>query len=234
MVLDYSERRPVSKNRPKKQPVGILIFILAGAVLVSFGTGFVVGWFFCNQSIRISNNKKAAAVDATKPGNASPLQPPSGQPVPPLTFYQTLPSGATVMGSGLNPNKRENESKKTPVVDQQNRQGQLVPSSAPTPQTPSANEPKQVVVAPAGAVSSKKQSAADSGFCVQVTSLRSKKDADAIKSGLLAQGLAAYIVESTVQEKGTWYRVRLGKHLTHSEAVELAAKTGKGAIVTPE
>jgi cell division protein FtsN len=69
---------------------------------------------------------------------------------------------------------------------------------------------------------------------VQIASLRDRKEAESIKAMLATKGLAAYIVESNLKDKGTWYRVRLGKHLKSAEAASLAAKAGKGAIVTPE
>ena len=32
MVLDYSERKPIGKNRARKQPVGIFVIILVSAM----------------------------------------------------------------------------------------------------------------------------------------------------------------------------------------------------------
>ena len=71
-------------------------------------------------------------------------------------------------------------------------------------------------------------------FVVQVASYQSKAEADAVRSRLVEAGLQAYVVESVVKEKGTWYRVRVGRHLDAAAAAELAVKAGKGAIVILE
>ena len=47
-------------------------------------------------------------------------------------------------------------------------------------------------------------------------------------------GIAAYIVESGIPDRGTWYRVRAGRHLDKQAAHDLAGKAGKGAIVIAE
>ena len=50
----------------------------------------------------------------------------------------------------------------------------------------------------------KKQTSPKSTFCVQVVSARDKKDAEAVKARLAARGLAAYVVESKLQDRGVW------------------------------
>lgn len=246
MVLDYSERRPVSKNRPKKKPVGIFIFILIGAVTVSFGIGMMTGWllFRPSRSKQIAPPPVAATPKQSAGSAALPASLPqsNGQDVP-LTFYQTLPHGGkAVIGSGLNPKRSDDDAGKKPVDKET--------STSPQQKTPAAQVARPEEHAdradPPGAASKrvepsvdqgnavKKQSVVNSTFCVQVVSSRDKKDAEAVKARLTARGLAAYIVESKVQDKGVWFRVRLGKHLEQSEANDLAAKAGKGAIVIPE
>jgi cell division septation protein DedD len=71
-------------------------------------------------------------------------------------------------------------------------------------------------------------------FCVQIMSSKERKEAESIKARLVEKGLPAYIVESTLKDRGTWYRVRIGRHLTQQAAEELSAKSGKGAMVLPE
>jgi cell division protein FtsN len=69
---------------------------------------------------------------------------------------------------------------------------------------------------------------------VQVASSQEKKDAEAIKAKMAEKGLTAYVVDSNIKDKGTWYRVRIGRHLTQQAAGELASKAGRGALVIPE
>ncbi|WP_243373919.1 SPOR domain-containing protein [Geotalea sp. SG265] len=222
MVLDYCERRPVSKNRPKKQPVGMLVFIIVGGAAISFAAGFAGGWYFggraAKKSIEAAAVTKAVATAATVPQAK-----PAGQDVP-LTFYQTLPNGAkAVIGSGLNPSKAHEEQKK--IAEPSSPERKPLPPTAAGTGPEAAADPKPMV---------KGQQAGGGSYCVQVASLKDKKEAEAIKAKLLAKGQAAYILESTVPDKGVWYRVRLGRHLNQSEAGELAAKAGKGAIVIAE
>lgn len=246
MVLDYSERRPVSKNRPKKQPAGIFFFILIGAVTVSFGVGMMTGWllFRQSQSKQIAPQPVAATPNqrtgsATLP--ASQAQP-NAQEVP-LTFYQTLPHGGkAVIGSGLNPRKSDDGAGKKPADKETSTpQQQKTPAAQvarPEEHADRADLPgeasKRVEPGVDQGNAVKKQPVGNSTFCVQVASSRDRKDAEAVKARLTARGLAVYIVESKVQDKGVWFRVRLGKHLDQSEANDLAAKAGKGAIVIPE
>lgn len=116
MVLDYSERRQVSKNRSKKQPVKLITLFIAAIVLGVYSLGVVSGWFL-HKSLK--KNPVTAAVPAvveTKQKKSDTNPPPGTQQnqtagnaknnEPPLTFYQTLPKGEIVtLGTGLNPSR---------------------------------------------------------------------------------------------------------------------------------
>ena len=65
---------------------------------------------------------------------------------------------------------------------------------------------------------------------VQVASYQSKSEAEAVRGRLIDAGFQAYIVEAVLKDKGTLYRVRVGKHLDQAAAAELAIKAGKNAI----
>jgi cell division protein FtsN len=253
MVLDYSERKPVGKNRPRKQPVGILTIILIGAVSISFALGLLSGWFLFKPARKTAQDRGVFAHDGTKgaPGSASPaaqLQNPEASAAksaePPLTFYETLPKGGkAVIGSGLNPKKAE-------PLPAHNSAAAALPSppqpAAPPVSPPAKVKPEERKEPPhAPAEPTKKtaapvqhppqqQPAAAGKFCVQVASSTDRKEAEAIKAKMADKGLTAYVVDSNIKEKGTWYRVRIGRHLTQQSAGELAAKAGKGALVIPE
>jgi cell division protein FtsN len=228
MVLDYCERRPVSKNRPKKQPIGMLMLLIVGGIVVSFLAGFAGGWFFGGRAARKASQSAAAAAKNVETAVPVPQPKPAGQDVP-LTFYQTLPNGAkAVLGSGLNPSKAgEGQAQAVAVPPNVQEQKQAPAAVPPNPEAKAKTTPSTKPVANG-------QTVGDGTFCVQVASLKDKKEAEITKAKLMAKGLAAYILESTVQDRGVWYRVRLGKHLKQSEAGELAAKAGKGAIIIAE
>jgi cell division protein FtsN len=71
-------------------------------------------------------------------------------------------------------------------------------------------------------------------YVVQVASYREKPEAVSAQAKLTLKGVAAYLVESKLADKGVWYRLRVGHHLTKAEAGDIAGKAGKGAIVLPE
>ena len=246
MVLDYSERRPVSKNRPRKQPVGIFVFVLSGAVVASFSIGFFAGWLCFKPA--------APKPGSGNPVNAAPVKQPNKESVPavqlppnrqdvPLTFYQTLPHGGkAVIGSGLNPKKSEEN-----IIKKTSGQDSAAVRNTVSPVTAQPEEHPDRVAVPGTSNSTKppesgtsrdnvkvKSSTSKPASCVQVVSTRDKKEAEAVKTRLAARGLAAYVVESKLQDRGVWYRVRIGRNLEPSEASELAAKAGKGAIVVTE
>ena len=164
---------------------------------------------------------------------------------PPLTFYETLPKGGkAVIGSGLNPKKHEGLPGPKPAAATP-----ASPQQASTPQTVTGSpavkpeERKAQVQAPAGQANkaasaspdpTPQQAAAAGKFCVQIASFQDKKEAEAIKARMEGKGFPVYVVESRIKDKGTWYRVKIGKHLTQQTAGELAAKVGKGALVIPE
>lgn len=253
MVLDYSERKPVSKNRTRKQPVGIFVIILISAVSMSFALGLLSGWFLFKPGRKAAQNQAALGSDGTRSASApsspaaqfqNPEASASKAAAPPLTFYETLPKGGkAVIGSGLNPKKNEAaQAPKPGAVAPAAPQHTGVPQPAATPATVKPEELKEQ--APAAAEHPKppaaeagpprKQADAVGKFCVQVASSQDRKEAETLKAKLAEKGLPVYILESKIKDKGTWYRIRIGKHLTQQAAGELAQKAGKGALVITE
>jgi cell division protein FtsN len=232
LVLDYSdkskrtaregvERKPVQKNRPRKESSGLLGLLTVAVLVATFGAGVLTGWLL------FKGPKKGAApvAVAQSPAKAEPAQavqqkPLTPAPDAPLTFYKTLPAGGHgAIGSGMNLKKPEPQHPAPPAP------------AAPGAPAAATTAPAPAAPAPATATEEKPQ---PGQFVVQVASYRSKQEAEAAQSKLAAKGLAAYLVESKVPERGVWYRLRVGKHLGKSEAEELAGKAGKGAIVLPE
>lgn len=250
MVMDYSGRRPVAKNRPRKQPVGIFAVILVSAVSMSFALGVLTGWFVFRQERQAVTNQQAIAVGANgASGAATQVQYPnpeagaSGVANPPLTFYETLPKGSkAIIGSGLNPVKPDQPQPLKPAVQPPAPSQQPAAQQPPDPVAAKGEEKKEqekkveqpahaAAADPAGA---SKQPAVAGKFCVQIASTQDRKEAEALKGKLAEKGFPVYIVESNIKDKGTWFRVRAGKHLSQQSAGDLAAKAGRGAIVIPE
>jgi cell division septation protein DedD len=228
MVLDYSEKRtaregverkPVQKNRPRKESSGLLALLTVAVLVATFGAGVFTGWLLFKGP-----RKGAAPVAADKaltkanPPQAVAQQPLAPAPDAPLTFYKTLPAGGKgAIGSGLNPEKPKPSTA-------------AHPAAAPGAAAPAAASPAAPAAAPAA---EEKQQPAQQ-FVVQIASYRSKQEAESAQSKLASKGIAAYLAESKLPDRGVWYRLRVGRHLSKAEAEELAGKAGKGAIVLTE
>jgi cell division protein FtsN len=237
MRLDYSEKRgardsrevidrkPVQKNRPRKEPIGMFALVSLVGMIVTFGAGLLTGWLLFKGPHKAP--VAAAVAQPARKEEAAPAPADAGQPRPdaPLTFYKTLPAGGKgVIGSGMNLKKIE------PVASAPH----ATPVAAPAAQVPAAAA--SAAAAPAAtaqpAPDVKPQSSAR--FVVQVASYRDKQEADKAQAKLTGKGVAAYVLESKVADKGVWYRIRVGRHLSKAEADDVMAKVGKGAVLVQE
>jgi cell division septation protein DedD len=207
------------------------------------------------NTLRADAEKAVKPAPTTTP---LPQQAPvTGLPDPNLSFYKTLPEGKAIIGTGLNPPRPE-KSLPAPVATRPPPGAiptpappaapQPVTRSAPapapqehrdggTPEKPAASQAAAKSPGPAtppASVSDQNDSARTSQlkgkYVVQVASYQSKSEAEAVRGRLIDAGFQAYIVEAVLKDRGTLYRVRVGKHLDQAAAAELAIKAGKNAI----
>ncbi len=227
MVIDYSEQRQAPRNRPKRQPVGRYVATFLLILGLAYGGGFLTAWYLYRPSALIAAQSKARPAAQVASGQQTTAPPPqpanppasTGQEVP-LSFYETLQKGnKSIIGSGLNPQKGE---------------GAPAAKGAPAPQPASQPVKNQPVQAPPQAKAIAAPSAGDGKFTVQVASTKERKEAEELVARLVGKGYAALSAESKVEGKGTWFRVRVGRHLTRPEAEELAARLKSGAVVVQE
>jgi cell division protein FtsN len=261
MRIDYSEPKkscssssPLgSQNRPRKESSGGVLAVVVITGTICLGIGFGSGWMLSQrsakkgfkaameqQSLENSPQPAKAPPSPQQPPSPSPAKPPQAagsapqpaaaggaQPVdPPLSFYKTLPSGQknNVMGSGIN--SRDDKPAKQPLQA-------AMPTNITRPSPPQSDENTQKQ--PPQAAPGKPAARLDSsGFTVQVASYSLKSEAETMRGKLAAKGYNVNIVESHLGDKGTWYRVRVGKRLEPDAAKELAGKIGKGAIAIPD
>ncbi len=261
MVVDYRERRQVSKNRPKSKPLGALVFGFVMVAAGSFALGVAADRLLLklhppkapaapSPQAAISSRTAQPATNAAAPG-ASPAPPPPAEPS--LTFYNTLPKGGqAILGSGINPRNEEprgvSSAKHSPSATLSPKEQAPSRPSADKgePVTKPAEPSEKKTTEKSGLTSTKtaKDAGRESGakksvnpkgkFSVQAASTKDRKDAEAIKAKLAEKGFAAYIVESSVPGKGSWYRVRVGKQMEQPAASEMASMVGGGAIIVPE
>jgi cell division septation protein DedD len=239
MVVDYCERKQVNRNKPRQRSGGLYVIGLLAIVGVAYGLGFGSAWYFFRPARPVGVAPKSTpAVPKKAPEAAAPTVPPAapakGSDVP-LTFYETLPKGSkSLIGTGLNPDK-ENvpqgarsaaKDAKPAAAPQLNKNDKITPP----PAHDSGVDAAQGNPSPGKEPSRKSHEA----FLVQVASTKERKEADDLVSKLVGKGVAAYLLESKVEGKGIWYRVRVGKHLTRQDAEAIAARLGKGALIIPE
>jgi len=255
MRIDYSEPKQSyvgaqGKKQQRKEPVGLMATIVIFTGLITFIAGFGTGWLLSQRSAKkafqaateqksLENSPKEAALPKNRqqpPPVAAVPQPqpqavataqnqsPANQttPEPPLSFYKTLPSGqkGNVMGSGIN---TKDEKAKQPM---QAAISETLAKPAQTGADTTKNSGGKVQVLP--------EKADANGFTIQVASFSLKSEAESIKNKLAGKGYNVFIVESNQGDKGTWYRVRVGRKLEPDAAKELAGKLGKSAIVVPD
>ncbi len=257
MRIDYSNRRQVSANRPKKTPFRpFLLLSLVSAVIV-FGLGVATGWLFFGHdkktvSPALQNGNTAAPASAQTPKPEALPKPQAGNVTPHLTFYDSLPKGdKELIGTGLNP-KRES----VPPVE--SKTAKLQPSSdtqqkPPNPQKPVPSQPgidtishtstpPEKIVPPdsKGAAAGKAVQASQktagntTTYTVQLASYHDRKEAEDLKAKWAKKGYSVRIVESSVSGKGTLYRVRIGNRMSQETANQLTGKIGSGAIAVPD
>lgn len=258
MRIDYSPPKQScvssgqSKPRPRKEPVSKVTSLIVVTALIAFAVGFSAGWFLSEKSTKKAfqaATEQKSLENAPKPVIAPPLsiqaptepaqsdvlpktaQPSAGTPqaTPPpkatpdsqLSFYKTLPSGqkTNLMGSGVN---AKGEKEKQPLQAAIPSNIARKPQGSPNSGKPSTDKP---------AASPTRE---NNGFTVQVASYSLKSEAEAMKNKLAAKGYNVTVSESNQGDRGTWYRVRVGRRLEQGAAKELAAKIGKGATVFPE
>lgn len=263
MVLDYRERKPVNKNRPKSKPVGLYLFAFGAVASCFFVLGIVTDRYLLPpRTHETANVPKEQAPAPAPPSPQSAAGSASGadqQNVPPpepsLTFYETLPKGGkAILGSGINPKRPETH-------DTTAKPGIVVPAhnAQTAPQQPQAKhvtktenpqtlpavpvnrtattdtaERQQSSDATARELTAKKTATTKGKYVVQVASVKERNEAESIKKALQEKGFAAYIVESSVGGKGTWYRVRVGKQMEQSAAGSLVKQIAGGAIIISE
>jgi len=123
MAIDYRERKPVNKNRPKSKPVGLFVIAFGIVACCSFALGILTDRFLLPPRILKSESgplRQSASPETKTPALPAPQttdgkaavhgkqKSPPSLAEPSLTFYETLPKGGkAILGSGINPKRTE-------------------------------------------------------------------------------------------------------------------------------
>lgn len=263
MSLDYSNRRQVSRNRPRRRSPKIYLLLILGAVSGVYALGIGTGWLlFRNAKPYVPGSAPTSATADEKQKDSEhspPVKETGSNPAPtgkgnetPLTFYYTLPKGDKgVIGSGMNlpregspvPAKRDtaapdstvNPSKPQPPAKTGQRESGTTSTDAEKEKMVTETTPDKAKDKPKGNLLVKqKKEVGKNGYAVQVGSYHDKNEALNMKNSLEKNGHSARIVEYAVPGKGTLFRVRVGSRMDQEAATHLAEKVGKNAIAVPE
>lgn len=264
MRIDYSEPKKsytspqAGHNRPRNESSGSHLTAVVVTCVLSLGVGFGIGWTLSQRSAKKALRaaiEQQSLENPTRPGttqapppkqqaaappaqDASQTAQPVGTQAPsgvtgsqapadaPLGFYKNLPSGQKNIALGSGINAREEKPAKQPL------QAAIPANIAKPPQPQNATESAKPATPGVTEKAAGRQDA--NSFTVQVASYSLKSEAETLKSKLAGKGYSAYIVESNQGNKGTWYRVRVGRGLEQDAAKELAGKLGKGAMSIPD
>jgi cell division protein FtsN len=261
MPLDYSHRKQVSRNRPKKRSPKPFLLLILGAVSGVYALGIATGWLIfrdTTQKLPSVASNPAKTDDSRKiPESSTSAQGAANAPAPngknnetPLTFYYTLPKGDKgVIGSGVNLPREESPvtakrdvppPQASAMKPQQSVKSEQRESGANLPAVEKEKsvkeiKPSQAKQKPMDTLPAKqKKESVKGGYSVQVGSYHDKNEAQDLRSNLEKNGFSARVVEYPVQGKGVLYRVRVGNRMEQDAATRLAAKVGKNAIAVPE
>lgn len=135
-----------------------------------------------------------------------------------LSFYDNLSSGQQniVLGSGINEK-----------IDQVTGNPLTAKDAAVNPKTTEKSATAQNQPPPPAAPAT--QQAKNPGWVVQVAAFPSLNDAEALKARLVAKGYTASVMETNLNDRGTWYRVRIGRNMSQEAAMDIASRIGGGA-----
>lgn len=150
-----------------------------------------------------------------------------------LDFYEALPEDRQ--------DTQIDEKKSPPVISKKVEPAPAIKSSPATEEkatqkSPSQNQNDQKAVPknmePAKPPVAAKSEAEPSGkvYTVQVAAVKVAKDADRLVTQLKKKGYPAFRTISKVQDKGIWFRVRVGKYKSRAEASATLEKLKKSGL----
>ena len=189
------DMRKIREDKPLLFKRASVIWVTLGVVILvglSFGMGFVIGQRSEKLTSQMTNDSHSLEQLAKQSERHREL-----------TFYNDLAR------------RQKQEAAQNAEVE--------TPPPAPAPKKPaqkeettrSETEPKTPV-----------RAALDRGpakpgeFTIQVSSYQTREEAKAYSASLERKGFRPFVVAATLNDKGTWYRVRLGRFQNEDDAIE--------------
>ncbi len=183
--------------------------------LLVFAVGFFAGRHFPSGIF------DREAPEETRPQSAAVGEMPSGESgaaVKEFTFYEELKRGS----QEPEPAAPETAAVLAAAPVDAPAAAEPEPAAETTPGAVSAPAPKPEPAATATEVAAKAETAEK--YTVQVSAFEEPQAAENLSSHLREKGYRAYTMAKRLPGRGTWYRVRVGRFESRSEAEEMAAQ----------
>ena len=187
-----------------KKQIFLTVMALISSFLLAFASGILIGNRFLDnrKTLELASSDQNALVKPHSPDNRSSESSKNGHTEEKkndtqFTFYETLP-------------KRS--------------------------ETPLTEDAKKAKASQEKRITSKKRSAkrvepfdqniVRKGYTIQLGSFQQKEKAYALQNRLKKHGYIVYVTPKTIENKGIWYRVRMGNFDSPEEAQEWVSKLG--------
>ncbi len=222
--------------------------IISKLFVIPAGVALMVGFFFLGYYVGKYQGKSGAQgeIGPPLPELASKELPKQEE----FTFYKTLTDKESkTVSIDLKPKPANNDrkaDKKQATAEQSKDKGEQATTKEKKGDAREENEnavsPPKQTASKQPQVQAKKEVTRGQGsklrYTIQISSYQEKELAEEDARKMKARGYAAIIVSSSVPDKGTWYRVRLGSFSNRAAAEKLAneirSKEGISSFITIE
>jgi cell division protein FtsN len=185
MPRDYKHR---AQSRRHRQPSPVAWFV-AGFLAGAAGTGLVWLKWGHGPGAPVSARAMPPAQPPQSGTDKAPQQRPTGAPPPRFEYYAVLPEMEVVIPPE-----------------------ELRPKKTPAPPPPPTLVPDLPGRPPDATVASTPGERSPAVYLLQLGSFRTTGDADRLKANLALLGIMARVEKVTIDDKGTYYRVRSGPY----------------------
>ena len=192
------DMRKIREDKPLLFKRASVIWVTLGVVILvglSFGMGFVIGQRSEKLASQMTNDSHSLEQLAKQSERHREL-----------TFYNDLAR------------RQKQEAAQNAEVE--------TPPPAVAPKKPPAPTPQKETTRSEPAPKTPVRAALDRGpakpgeFTIQVSSYQTREEAKAYSASLERKGFRPFVVAATLNDKGTWYRVRLGRFQNEDDAIE--------------
>ena len=188
-----------------KKQILLTVIALISSFLMAFASGILIGNRFLDnrKTLELASSDQNALVKSHPPNNGSSESSKNGHTEEKkndtqFTFYETLPKRSEIpLAEDV---KKAKASQEKRISSKKRRTKRVEPFD---------------------------QDIVRKGYTIQLGSFQQKEKAYALQNKLKKHGYLVYVTPKTIENKGIWYRVRMGNFDSPEEAQEWVSKLGK-------